>query len=79
MPIDFQLLCGYNYHPVIKMDEQNEWNIELAETVVSEENKEEPLLGRFVCLNCLPRYAVKNQVWVVHTVLPRLDFYLPLI
>ena len=49
MPIDFRLLCGYNYHPVIKMDEQNEWNIELAETVVSEEPKEEPLAGQ-ICL-----------------------------
>jgi len=47
--IDFRLLCGYNYHPVIEMDERNELEIELTEDTVSEEIREEPLAGQ-ICL-----------------------------
>ena len=49
MSIDCRLRRSYNFHLVIKLDERNELEIELAEDAVSEEINEEPLAGQ-ICL-----------------------------
>lgn len=56
MPIDFHLSFGYNYSPVINMDERNELEIELSEDVAREEVeviKEDAMVGQIYLLDLL--------------------------
>ena len=56
MSIDFRSSIGYNYFPVIKMDERNELKIEPAEDAAREgikEIKEDALVGQICLLELL--------------------------